>query len=175
MKIYAGIGSRRLSLCESDFCHDIGKWMAKEGWTLKTGACTGADQAFAEGALSGGGKVILWLPWYDYERDWTRKAMISGMVTTRVLEPSDTAAMESVDQYHPNPGALTETTRRLHARNYLITRGCRFVVAYPKTKNGQLGGTGQGIRVAEGLGIDVVRLDKSKDRGKVEKVIYYGR
>lgn len=68
MKFYAGIGSRKLSIAELNLCQDIGEYLANLGWVLQTGACIGADQAFAEGALHVGGKVLLCLPWDSYEK-----------------------------------------------------------------------------------------------------------
>jgi predicted Rossmann-fold nucleotide-binding protein len=167
MKTYAGIGSRQLSEEEWELCFRIGAYLADQGWTLRTGACSGADKAFAEGALSRNGKVILCLPWPSYEWAWVQDARARG-ATSELLQYWHTDAFASVDEHHPNPGALSDAARKLHARNYLIIHGCRFVVAFPKTKNGRLGGTGQGLRVATSLGIETLRLDEPIDRARVE-------
>ena len=167
-KTYAGIGSRQLSREEWELCYRTGRWLASEGWTLRTGACSGADQAFAEGALSLGGNVVLCLPWPSYEFKWVEPARGQG-ATRQLLQFWDTDAFESVDKYHPNPSVLSDAVRKLHARNHLIVAPSKFVVAFPKPgKRGGLGGTGQGIRIAADLGIHVIRLDEPIDRARVE-------
>lgn len=165
MKQYAGIGSRSLSTAQKKFCFRLGRWLADLGWTLQTGAAKGADQAFAEGALSVGGTVHLCLPWDSYEEGWVNRAMVQSCCGLTVLRNSDHKHHASVDFYHPAPENLSGAVRKLHARNSLIITGCKFVLAYPGE---QLGGTGQGIRIAEGSGIKVFRLDISEQRWKIE-------
>ena len=164
MKMYAGIGSRKLDKAQWQFCYGVGRWLAEQGWTLRTGACKGADQAFAEGALSVGGKVILCLPWPSYEFKWVEPCVGQG-AETRLLQYWHKEYHASVDTYHPAPERLSDAARKLHARNALILNNARFVLAFPgKT----LGGTGQGIRIAEGSGIKVIRLDRPLERYLVE-------
>jgi len=168
MKVYAGIGSRRLSREEWELCFKIGRWLASQGWALRTGACQGADQAFAEGALSVGGKVILCLPWPSYEFKWVEVARGRG-ADSQLLQYWHTDAYKSVEVYHPAHNKLSDAAKKLHARNHLIVAETRFVIAWPKTdKWGQLGGTGQGLRIAAGLGIETIRLDEPLDRQRVE-------
>lgn len=157
MSYYAGIGSRQLSKEELQLCYHIGYDLATKGWALKTGAATGADQAFAEGALSGGGHVELCLPWWSYERTWVEKAVEQGAKVC-VLDDNDKDAFMSVESFHPAGKNLKPAIKRLHARNYLIVKDTSLVIAFPKGPT--MGGTGQGIRIATHLGIPIFRLDQ---------------
>jgi hypothetical protein len=168
MKTYAGIGSRRLTPTEWDLCFRTGKWLAQQGWTLKTGACQGADQAFAEGALTTEEDVILYIPWPSYEFKWVEPARGQGAVR-RILRYDDIDAYASVNKFHPNPTILSDAIKKLHARNFLIVNNTQFVIAWPKpTTKGRLGSTGQGIRIAANLGIQTIRMDEPIDRTRVE-------
>ncbi len=167
-KVYAGIGSRGLTEEEWNLCHATGFWLATQGWHLKTGAAKGADQAFAEGAIQAGGKVTLCLPWPSYQKGW-RNQQVRGAVKSVTLQYWHKEAYASVEKHHPAPERLKDVGRMLHARNYLIVENTAFVLAFPKTsKWGGLGGTGQGIRVAADMGIQVIRLDEPFDRKRVE-------
>jgi hypothetical protein len=170
-KLYAGIGSRRLDKGALVLCYSIGAFLARLGWTLVTGAAKGADQAFAQGALSEGGEVILCLPWASYERDWVLSARVKG-ARVRVLKPDDKDAFASVDAHHPAARYLSGSVRKLHARNHLVVHKAKFVMAFPQaTEAGGLGGTGQGIRVAQALGIRAVRLDNPVEQRRVRAIL----
>jgi len=169
-KVYAGIGSRKLTQDEWRFCWRIGRWLATQGWTLRTGAAFGADQAFAEGALNVGGSVVLCLPSPSYEFKWVEPAR--GMGATReLLQYWHEDAFASVEKYHPKPERLKDLSRKLHARNYLIVAPAKFVIAWPKSNRYGLGGTGQGIRIAAGLKIHTIRLDEPIDYARVASTI----
>jgi hypothetical protein len=155
---YAGIGSRRLSPNELQRCFDIGVRGANAHHTLHTGAALGADQAFADGALSVGGTVILELPWWSYEERWVNWAIEHGAIR-RILQDTDTEAWKSVLN-HPAHDHLSHGARALHARNYNIIRNCELIIAFPKPDKYGLGGTGQGIRLAKKLGIRIHRMDQ---------------
>ena len=167
---YAGIGSRKLSKEELNVCYLMGVHFSMLGYTLRTGAAQGADQAFANGALDncskmgeGQGGVVLCLPWPNYEKYWVDWARNKG-AEILVVSDGDAEAVESVYKYHPKPHGLSRGPLALHARNYRIVKGCNFVMAWPKpNKFGALGGTGQGIRVAEGLGTKVHNLNNQEE------------
>ena len=172
MKIYAGIGSRRAPKNILNVMRKVAFYLAREGWTLVTGATRGADQAFAEGALQGGGRVVLWLPWRSYEQEWVgkMKRKYGDLVTVNVLRNDDRAAFESVFKYHPNPDALTRGVQKLHARNYRVVKGVRFIVCW--TPNGEItGGTGQALRIAMAMGIPIRNLGKPEYLKKILKWI----
>lgn len=158
MKVYAGIGSRKLNQNELSLCYHIGKYMARLGWTIRTGAAVGADQAFADGALSIGGKAILCLPWPTYEEQWVSWALSQG-AQIRVLKDSDLRAWAWAEKF-TKPGV-----RRLMARNWLIVAGVKFTVAWPKKNEmGYLGGTGHGMNIAKEKGQEVKDLSNPETR-----------
>jgi hypothetical protein len=169
---YAGIGSRSLTRDEWNLCFKIGAWLAERGWSLRTGAADGADKAFVEGAMLRGGKVTLCIPWPSYNYKWVEPMQGKG-ATVQLLTPNHEDAHRSVYVYHPNPYVLSDTARMLHARNYLIVKDCTFVLAHPhKDRYGSWGGTGQGMRVAAGMGIEVLNLFFPADRKRITDKIY---
>ena len=129
--------------------------MAYSGWVLKTGAALGADQAFARGAADANGLVELCLPWASYEKEWVQTLSWKSNVKLNILSDRDTEAYASVVKYHPAPDKLTRGAKALHARNFLILRDVSFVIAFTAGKT--TGGTWQGIRIAESLGIQVLK------------------
>jgi predicted Rossmann-fold nucleotide-binding protein len=156
MSIYAGIGSRRVTTEERALCKLVGAVLARRGWVLHTGACLGADQAYAEGALEFSGSVHLYLPWTSYEKEWVAQyGPRCAHICTAKQHPAFAEAVLSVARYHPHPDKLTNGGQLLHARNYLILEDCNLCVALPK---GQ-GGTRQGMRIASHLRIPTVNLD----------------
>lgn len=153
---YAGIGARNAPQSAKNLMGAIAYACAKHGYTLYTGAAKGADQAFAEGCIRGGGRVVLCLPWPNYEHKWIaalqEKALKTGALIEVTVIGEDPAlahlAYESVVQFHPNFNALTQGVQKLHARNYLVLYKAKQVVCW--TPGGQtVGGTGQGIRLAQ--------------------------
>ena len=157
MHAYAGIGSRRLSESQLEACRQVAHRAAGAGWRLHTGAATGADQAFAEGALEVGGAVSLFLPWWSYEQDWVRWAKGRGALAF-VLQDDDQNAWASVSS-HPAADRLSRGAQALHARNFCIIRDCSWVAAFPVLdRYGHRGGTGQGILLAEQRGLPVLDL-----------------
>lgn len=162
---WAGIGSRQTPSDILLVMKQIGLLLAVRGGMCNTGACVGADQAFAEGAARVDGIVKLALPWPKYELQWRRNLATpplgAVMVTETVFdERKHYAAFKSVYDFHPNADRLTPGVLKLHARNYLIIEGCKFVICWaPMDAAGKpTGGTGQGCRIAESLGIPVYNL-----------------
>lgn len=162
---YAGIGARNAPQSAKNLMGAIAYACAQHGYELHTGAAKGADQAFAEGAVRGGGHVVLCLPWPKYEHKWiaalTEEARKTGALVEVTVIGEDEAltklAYESVYEHHPNFNALTQGVQKLHARNYLILHQAKQVLCW--TPGGQIvGGTGQGIRIAQGQGTHVTNL-----------------
>ncbi|MBO9428389.1 hypothetical protein [Sulfitobacter sp. R18_1] len=61
-KPYAGIGSRDLPSHIFDIMVLIGRMMAEDGWTLRSGHAKGADIAFEMGCDEAGGRKEIFLP-----------------------------------------------------------------------------------------------------------------
>ena len=160
MRTYAGIGARNTPALHLTIMKLWAMYAAACGMTCSTGACKGADQAFANGSIQGGGHTMLWLPWTSYEDAWIRSFgnKVSDSINVYVYNPkSDNAASESVHKYHPAPHKLKSSVFALHARNYLIIEGAEYIVCW--TPNGEVvGGTGQALRIAADMGIPIYNL-----------------
>ncbi|MEK7700353.1 MAG: hypothetical protein AAB332_08095 [Planctomycetota bacterium] len=153
---YAGIGSRETHSAMMGKMEQLGKSLAEQGLVLRTGNCSGADQAFQRGANSVNPKLVeLCLPWPSYEAASIR---LGNAVHTPSRQAYEIAA-----QYHPAWHNCTKTMQALHARNVQIVLGPRldqpveFVLCWtPKGK--AVGGTALGIRLALAYGIAVRNL-----------------
>jgi hypothetical protein len=157
---YAGIGSRTTPPNILHTMTRIAILLAHTGIECSTGAAIGADQAFGNGAIAGGGKLHIALPWDNYELAWQNS--LKGQVTKTVLNPEfHVEAMQSVKEFHPKWKDISQGAYKLHARNFLIIQGCAFIICW--TPNGAVkGGTGQAIRIAEKTGINVWNLGDKK-------------
>jgi len=162
---YAGIGSRATPPTVLDLMTRAASWLSAEGWVLRTGMATGADQAFYRGA-STHGAFELYLPWPTFEADAHAPSCRSEQF---VLGEPTPAAYELAARFHPAWPRLTRAARALHARNAHQVLGAdlaspaRFVLCW--TPDGSLdgrgrrvGGTGQALRIAHHHGITVFNL-----------------
>ncbi|KKN09988.1 hypothetical protein LCGC14_1041260 [marine sediment metagenome] len=174
--LYAGIGSRDLTPAQINTCEKLGAWFAQQGHILCTGNAKGADQAFARGVNSvDPTRVRLFLPWSSYER----QAIVPGNKVISLDDyPAAAIARLEVDaaKHHGAWHRLKQGGRKLMVRNGLIIEGpagpVGIVLAFPSNKVGG-GGTGQGIRLAESKGIEVIDLnaaDKSFLHALCERV-----
>ena len=141
---YAGIGARATPQSVLMEMYSLAGKLANIGYVLRSGGAIGADQAFEDGAAFAKSDHEIYLP-----------AM------------SSKAAEEIAAQYHPAWDRCNSYVRKLHGRNALILLGAHldkpvdFVVCW--TPGGaRRGGTGQSIRMAEGLGIRVINLALSE-------------
>lgn len=169
---YAGIGARATPPDILSVMRGIARVLAKDGFLCQTGAAKGADQAFAEGALCGGGEVALMLPWDSYEQEWINNLV--GSFSVRVLANTDKLAYMSVNEHHPSFERLSQGAKRLHARNWLILQDIKFVICWTPGGKGQ-GGTGQGIRIARQAGAEIHDLgNPSVLKHFIDKLIELG-
>ena len=153
---YAGIGSRKTPGKILKIMEKIGHAFAQSGWILRTGNCTGADQAFQAGANSAEpGLVELYLPWPGYEAESVRPG---NAVYTPGYQAYAIAA-----KHHPAWGRCSRVARSMHARNVEILLGpdlaepVNFLVCWTPG-GGVTGGTAQGIQVARSHGVPVYNL-----------------
>jgi hypothetical protein len=166
---YAGIGSRATPADVLDLMTIIATRLADDRWTLRTGGACGADEAFLEGAGSGGnGTVELYLPWPGFQ----------SRSEARLTRPTR-EAFEVAAHHHPAWSSCSEAARSLHARNShqvlgaALTDPADFVVCF--TPDGSLagdtrasGGTGQALRIASANGIPVFNLQRTEHRQRIE-------
>ena len=155
--IYAGIGARITPVDVLDIMRLLADKLEDAGWLLRSGGAAGADSAFESGVKNRSNKCI-YLPGPTFNG---RSHGNGYFDSTRF--PAWDLALKTVDEFHPNPSALSDYARRLMARNALqvfgpnLERPADMIIGW--TLNGEvIGGTGQALRMAEGCGIKVYNL-----------------
>lgn len=189
MKAYTGVGSRETPTDILDMMTEIGKKLAGDGWTLRSGAATGADAAFELGWFQWFAGCTPWpnepqaeffLPWNGYnghDRDGCFGANLLPDLDNPTLYKD---ALVIAEQTHPNWAACKRGARSMHARNVYQVLGqdlktpSKMLIAWTKlTKAGQpMGGTATAIRLAEKYGIPCFNLNKPVDYDRIQ--IYLG-
>ena len=66
---YTGVGSRNITFEERALIIEIGEYLAREGYTLRSGKANGADCAFALGAQNYAGKIVNYTPWRNFKNE----------------------------------------------------------------------------------------------------------
>lgn len=147
---YAGIGSRETPLYITQQMTQIAMQLCIRGWVLRSGkgkrpAKPKPDTDSADLAFERGVDLI------------NQRQKIIRVNTGQI------SAHEHAAQFHPNWDACNDYAKSLHARNSLILLGdwldnpVKFVLCW--TEDGLIkGGTGQGIRIANAMGIPVFNL-----------------
>lgn len=165
MKKYAGIGARNTTQEILEVMASIGSQLADLGWLLRSGAATGADSAFEEGCT---GAKEIYIPWENYND----RSVLEG----NVYVGATALTIEHAMHYHPNPSALTQGVKKLHARNSAILGGLNLddpvdmVICW--TVNGEIaGGTGQAMRIAIDNEIPIFNLALDKDWDLLEQFV----
>jgi hypothetical protein len=153
-KPYTGVGSRETPVPILGIMSVVAYYLAKAGYTLRSGAAPGADTAFETGAWAavdsdGTAKPEIYLPWRDFEN---RSSPFRA-------EPQD-EAFTLAAQFHPSWDKLTQGGRALHARNVHQVLGFNvnapdisgFLICWTRDGKGG-GGTGQALRIARHYGV----------------------
>jgi hypothetical protein len=164
---YAGIGSRETPEDVLSLMRILGKALAVQ-YTLRSGAAAGADSAFEQGALVGGGSTEIYLP---------RKAF-NGHASDRFVVSKEALALAAT--LHPVWEVLGRGPQQMHARNcyQILGQGLddpvEFVIAWTAdgcesatTRRRTTGGTATAIVLAEARGIPVYNLRNEKSRVKL--------
>ncbi len=153
MRYYAGIGSRETPEFMLLVFEEIGEFLAKQGFTLRSGGAKGADKAFENGCDKVKGNKEIYLPWEGFEDS-------NSMLIVR-----NPKAFEIAEQFHPYWHNLKQGARKLQARNSHQVLGkdlntpSDFIICWTKNGNGS-GGTGQALRVAKHYNIPVFDAGK---------------
>jgi hypothetical protein len=157
-RIYAGIGSRETPSEVQNVMRALASKMERDNWLLRSGGARGADDAFEAGVSNPAHRAIF-LPGRGFNG---RVAGPGGYYDSTRL-PGWQQALETVNRYHPAPGRLSEFARNLMARNAMQVMGPNLdrpadrIVAW--TPGGAvIGGTGQALRMASDLGIEIRNL-----------------
>lgn len=165
MRYYTGIGSRECPREVLKAITDIGFWLVKKGFVLRSGGADGCDSAFEKGCDLINGQKEIYLPWLKFNGNKSNLIVINPR------------AFEMAEVYHPYWSKLNQADRRLMARNVHQVLGSdfntpsEFIICY--TKNGQcVGGTAQALRIAKDKFIPVFNfgeyenIDKAKSEFK---------
>ena len=165
MRKYAGCGARSTPQEILEVMVELGSQLTDLGWMLRSGAATGADSAFEKGCT---GAKEIYLPWEGYnDRSVLEKGVYIG---------ASALTIEHAMHYHPNPAALTQGVKKLHARNSAIVGGLELddpvdmVICW--TPYGEVtGGTGQAMRIAIDNEIPIFNLALDKDWDLLEQFV----
>jgi predicted Rossmann fold nucleotide-binding protein DprA/Smf involved in DNA uptake len=115
--------------------------------TVISGCARGVDTIALKCAKMRGLKTICYVPW-----EMTFSFADEVIALPSVSEALRAEAYESVKKYHPAEN-IGKVSFVFLARNYLIVYQADYVLALPSIAKRNLGGTGQGCRIALGLGI----------------------
>lgn len=162
-KAYAGIGSRETPADIMEIMSGFAVMAESLGWTLRSGAASGADSAFEAGVTDPKMKEI-YLPWARFNNHMSK------------LCPPSELAFTAASLVHPVWNTLTDTAKKFHARNSHQMLGIdmdnpvKFVICW--TENGKyIGGTSQATRMADMLGVPVFNLGGEVDEEALEKIL----
>jgi hypothetical protein len=156
--IIAMIGTRQFDFQPEAMQHEflrITRFTGEMGDTCRSGAAIGTDQIALMDCFRYGSPIDIVLPWATYEREFVqsmqRSATTEKPVSVTVFQRTvHTDWNKSVLTWHPAGRRLTYGAFALHARNYGITQPAHAVCALPSPEGG---GTAQGMRIAQALGI----------------------
>lgn len=113
-RFYAGIGSRRTPADTLAVMRRTAAHLAKLGWTLRSGAAAGADQAFEMGCREARGEAEIWLPWRDF----------GGHEDTGLYPTAQHEQLAAL--VHPAWQQLSSKEQQLHARTSGQVLGMRI-------------------------------------------------
>lgn len=157
MSKYAGIGSRSAPEAALRLAVHTARYLAKEGWVLRSGAAKGMDSAFEAGCEE------------------------CEIFTPRSSGVDWEGAMKLASQLHPNWNGLSHYVQLLMARNCFQLLGsnlddpvsvvlCWTPDGAETTTSRETGGTGQAIRLAVQEGIPVLNMKNYSTKEWVELV-----
>ena len=161
---YAGIGAREIPEDVRRTLIEIGAKLAHKGYTLRSGAASGADSAFERGCDLLHGSKEIFLPWQGFSDHPSQFFLKDNFYDLEPLAKTiylgwDTAKIG---------------TKKLHARNIQqvlgekpgISEPSKFVVCWTNRPKGQFGGTRFGMILAEQRGIPVFNLIEEDEKRK---------
>lgn len=148
---YTGIGSRDIPKEYFNLFTRVGKYLAKEGYILRSGRADGSDTAFEIGCIIGNGKKEIYIPWNDFEGDDFKRYINSLNYPNKnrfrecfVLSSmkNQQEAVNIAKKYHPIWNTLKVGSKKLQARNTYQVLGqdlstpSDFVICYTKDGKG---------------------------------------
>lgn len=167
--IYAGIGSRKAPKEVLQRFRLLGAHFAYVGFTLRSGAAPGCDQAFERGCDAIDGPKEIFLPWKGFNDH-----------SSELFEIPELAFEIAADVYGPTWKHTKRTTRVFMARDVQQVLGknldapSNFVVCWTpdgcntkKQRTKKTGGTGQAIACASERNIPVFNLQRDGDEDRL--------
>jgi len=155
-KIYTGIGSRKTPQQVLDIFKYLAFWLASKNYILRSGAAKGADTAFETGCRQANGMKEIYLPFKGFNN--SKSSFIVQKEAFKIAE-----------KFHPFWYKLSDTSKKLHARNAhqilgkTLNENSLFVICWTDKGLGK-GGTGQALRMADHYNIPIF------DGGKYKKI-----
>lgn len=153
---YTGIGARITPISCQEIMKQMGEYLAKKGYTLRSGGAEGADVAFEIGCDKAGGSKEIYLPWSEFN------GSNSDIYTV------GKSAYDLARQFHLSFDNLSSGTQKLIARDGYEVFGndiengdygnaSKFIICYTQKGAGE-GGTGQALRIANAYKIPVLDM-----------------
>ena len=173
-KFYAGIGARITPPeIQNEMCK-VSSYLESCGYILRSGNALGADQAFALGVKK---RAQIWLPWENFQAEFRAQRPQHDY---KIILPSDSAAYQSVIDYHPRSKWLNVASRKFMSRNYRQVIGMgepnsEFIICWtPRGK--ESGGTSQALRIAKVAGIHILNMYEFKTFESIKNhlKVWYG-
>ena len=181
-RTYAGIGARETPAEVLALMRELARALGADGWVLRSGMSPGADRAFYQGALAGGGRIELFLPWPGFGADARAADEPAGQVYE--LERPLPAARQLAELYCAAFAELEPVQQALLARDSHQVLGRALVQPIDAvvcwTPDGDLdgrgersAGTGQALRVARARapGATVLNLAREEHRARLERCL----
>lgn len=173
---YTGVGSREVSDEEFDLMEAVAKWLAGQGYVLRSGKALGSDSAFESGVNLAGDLSMkeIYTPWDKFNgNDLEGETIPLGKPSTVDFGIS----LKLVREIHPAADRLSPGGLKLHQRNCHQVLGrslespipSRFLLACGKEdKDGNVqGGTRTAWMLAKKYGVPCLNI-----RGKTKKEIF---
>lgn len=167
---YAGIGARDTPSDVLQWMSQIGAYLGRRDYLLRSGGAHGADSAFFRGCESVKGAREIFLPWNNYNDlgIQLQREKRDGPTALRgdFAKPTE-AAMSRASKSHPSWNNCNSGARKLHARNAHILFGLNlddpvdFILCWTK-RGAVIGGTGQALRMSKS--IPIFNLARLTDR-----------
>ncbi len=167
MKSVAIIGSRRISESQYKYLVSVAEAFARRGWMVRTGVADGADHAAMVGTRNVNPDLLhTYLPWANYNKQYQ-----ADTDHATVYDPKEHITWgQSVYRYHPAPQRLSRGAFSLMARNWGILmheQPVDAVVALPMSLS-DVGGTGEGMRIAKGNSIELFTVCEKDERQRLK-------
>ena len=153
----------------------VGRKMAGEDWTLRSGTAPGADTAFEEGADELKGAKEIYLPCDGYRGKHSSEP---GIYVPQKMDNYQ-QGIEIARQFHPDYSSLGEYREHIIRDGYQIlgqnlVTPCQLVICWTvdgctsaKERTARTGGTGQAISIADSRNIPIYNLKLPRHREKI--------